>query len=121
MNISNITQYLNISITSSVMRDLIDALPPGWILKFESCLFRINELISIQWIGLDIKNGVLYLKHDESSIDHDLVQYLTRSISQESARTCMMCSLPGRRRKEQTDAPPLCRPHYLEYINRIEA
>jgi len=118
-----INGFLSASVESnaSVQLDtILRLLPPGWTTKFASDITAMYVKLSPLISRVAIADGVLYLDDSSISPNHSLVKYITRSFAQESARTCMVCGAPGRRRKEQLGKPPLCRPHYLEFINSVE-
>ena len=92
-------------------------LPVGWQ-KFSRVIMDASRMCNTNILGIDIRDGVLYIDYDDSG-NSEMFNRISRSISQESSLTCMMCGSFGRRRKEQVGKPPLCRDHYLEYINNI--
>lgn len=102
------------------LNTILRALPAGWRIKFESILFDLDTVLESFFIELAIRDGVLYLSQYKQAKYKQLTELVTRSLSQESARTCMVCGVPGIRRKEQEHKPCLCRVHYLEFINYTE-
>lgn len=112
---------LTVSLLTNDPVVMIDNLPPGWATKFFKIIHGLKDIIQVNLTGLDIKDGVLYISYlSMSDTPHELAQYVTRSVLQQSAQTCMICGKYARRRKEQAHKPALCREHYLEYINSLE-
>lgn len=120
----SLTPYLTQSITNIsglTKAEVINLLPIGWHNSFTEIIDGLYIPLNARIIGVDIRNGVLYLTKDSSGLTYDAIStYVIRSLSQESAKTCMMCGKFARRRKEQAHKPALCREHYLEYINALE-
>lgn len=104
--------------------ELVNILPPGWINVFYNQLISLCNKFNVSITELDIRDGVLYISTSWIKSDptmNPLIEYITRSMSQESSRRCMVCGLNGRRRKEQLHKPPLCQKHYIDYINDWES
>jgi len=100
--------------------EILRILPAGWRSKFERFIIETCGLLNTPMSGVDIRNGVLYLTPSEHGKHHELAILITRALSQESARVCMVCGQYGMRRKEQEHKPCLCRTHYLDFINYVE-
>jgi len=116
--------FLEVSVTDSTKiksRDIIELLPPGWKTQFEEVIVGIESVLDVDIIGVDIRDGVLYLTMSPSQLTNvTLTNYVLKTLAQQSAQTCMVCGKYARRRKEQAHKPALCRTHYLEYINALE-
>jgi hypothetical protein len=119
----SLTSYLNSSEYNDgglPINTILRALPPGWVLKFSSILMDLDERLKSFFVELAIRDGVLYLSQHEQAEYRQITELVIRSLSQESARTCMVCGERGLRRKEQEHKPCLCRTHYLDFINYTE-
>ena len=119
----SLTPYLSRTISDDAglsVSTILKALPNGWVTTFNTLIMEIDDISPSSIVKLDIKNGVLYLSVCEQTKYKQLITLVVRALSQESARTCMVCGIPGIRRKEQEHKPCLCRVHYLEFINYTE-
>lgn len=119
----SLTQYLSRTISDDAglpVSTILKALPNGWVAEFNKLIMELDDVSQSSIVALDIRDGVLYLTMSEKGRYHKLTTLVTRSLSQESARTCMMCGQYGLRRKEQDHKPCLCRTHYLDFINYEE-
>lgn len=116
--------FLQVSVSNPAKikgRDIIEMLPPGWKTQFEEVICGIETVLNVEIIGVDIRDGVLYLTISPSQLTNvTLTNYVLKTLAQQSAQTCMVCGQYARRRKEQAHKPALCRTHYLEYINALE-
>jgi hypothetical protein len=120
----SLTPYLSRTIADDAglpVSTILMNLPVGWEMKFRTLIMEMDDISPSSIVKLDISNGVLYITTNENGKYHKLMTLVTRALSQESARVCMMCGEFGKRRKEQEHKPCLCRPHYLDYINYEEA
>ena len=120
----SLTPYLSRTIADDAglpVSTILMNLPVGWEMKFNTVIMEMDDISRSSITGLDIRDGALYLTIHENGAYHKLMTLAIRSLSQESARVCMMCGEFGKRRKEQEHKPCLCRSHYLDYINYEEA
>lgn len=99
---------------------ILKALPNGWVTEFNTIIMELDDISPSSIVALDIRDGVLYLTMKENGRYYKLTTLVTRSLSQSSAKTCMMCGKFGLRRKEQQHKPCLCRSHYIDFINYEE-
>lgn len=119
--------YLSVDKETNNPLWIVSALPDGWRNKFQEVILGLDELVKVELSGIAIKDGVLYIRYavnkekDVQWLQKSLLaEYVTKTLLQQSAQTCMVCGQYARRRKEQAHKPALCRKHYLEYINALE-
>jgi hypothetical protein len=110
-NNSNITEIKGLSES-----DAVNFLPDGWH-KFIEIIFDAARVCEIKIHMLDIKNGTLYVTGE--GVYDSIFKRISRTIMIDSALTCMVCGKYGLRRKNEIGSPPLCGPHYLDYINEV--
>src|SRR5574337_1150770 len=78
-------------------QELKTVLPEGWH-KFVPILLEAATLCGTKVMKMEINDGVLYVEAEH--IGHiRIFGRVARSLSQESALTCMSCGIFGRRRK----------------------
>ena len=95
-------------------------LPDGWS-KFGEILDGVQDWLGADNISLKYKNGVLYvIATTDNPAVNEAYRRIAQTIMMDSARTCIVCGNRGSRRKGFGGQPPLCREHFLEYINTIE-
>lgn len=119
----SLTPYLSVTVAHEEgipVSTILRTLPIGWEVRFRTLIMELDDISPNSIVKLDIRDGVLYISLREQSKYHQLTTLSVRALSQESARTCMICGDPGIRRKEQEHKPCLCRVHYLDFINYTE-